>query len=416
MPADSSKLKKRVWIISELYYPEETSTGYFLTKIAEGLAGRYNVNVLCSQPTYSSRGELAPSNETNNGVNIHRCFSTTFNKDVLLLRLINMMTITFSIFVNCLHRFRSGDCVVVVTNPPLLPFPVLVASLLRRSKCCLLIHDVYPEVLKASGITRDNSLAMRSIGWLTQCLYRLVAHIIVLGRDMDALVKERLDTVNQRMCIIPNWADIDFIMPCNRRDNPLINKLGLPDKFVIQYSGNIGRTHGVEQLVNCAEQLQDDSAIHFLFIGFGAKKLWLERQVRERQLSNMTIMDYRPRSELAFSLTACDVAIISFAEGMAGVSVPSRMYNVMAAGKPIIAVADPASELALVVSEEEIGWVVAPGDIAGLCMAIMTARNNPNLLAQMGQRARLAAENKYSFERVRQAYEDMLDSIYKEAG
>jgi Glycosyltransferase len=405
----------RIWIISELYYPEETSTGYFLTRIAEGLAAQFSVGVLCSQPTYSSRGRRALSDETHNGVKIHRCWSTTFNKDVLTLRLVNIATIALSIFLNGLRRFRSGDCVIVVTNPPLLPFAVLLASRLCGSRCCLLIHDVYPEVLVASGIAKQNSLNVRGIGWLTQQLYKRMACIIVLGRDMDRLVRKKLGTVNQRIKIITNWADVDFIRPYDRLDHPLLSELGLSDKFIIQYSGNIGRTHGVEQIAACAEVLENDPSVHFLFIGFGGKKLWLAQRVRKRGLSNMTIMDYRPRTELSISLTACDLSIISFVRGMAGVSVPSRMYNVMAAGKPIIAVADSDSELALVVKEEEIGWVVPPGNVDGLRMAILEAKTNPDLLVQMGQRARRAAETKYSFERVKKAYAEMVASIYEEA-
>lgn len=406
---------KNIWIISELYYPEETSTGYFLTRIAEGLAELFSVHVLCGQPTYSSRGRREPISETHNGVSIHRCWSSTFNKDVLLLRLVNIATITLSIFFSCLRRFRSGDCVIVVTNPPLLPFAALLAARLWGSRCCLLIHDVYPEVLAASGIAKHNSLALRGIGWLTKQVYRRAARIIVLGRDMDALVRQKLDIVDRHIQIIPNWADVDCIRPSDREDHPLLAQLGLSDKFIIQYSGNIGRTHGVDQLVACAEQLRGDQSVHFLFIGFGGKKLWLERQVRERRLANITIMDYRPRAELSSSLTACDVAIISFVQGMAGVSVPSRMYNVMAAGKPIIAVADSHSELALVIKEERIGWVVAPGDVDGLRMAILEAKGNSLRLAQMGQSARHAAETQYSFEQVKRAYTGMVASICQEA-
>lgn len=400
----------QVWIVSELYYPEDTSTGYFLTRIAEGLVDNFRVGVLCSQPTYSSRGRRALPDETHNGVSIHRCWSSTFNKDVLPLRFVNIVTITLSILLNGLRRFRSADCVLVVTNPPLLPFAVLIAARLCRSSCYLLIHDVYPEVLTASGIAKSNSLSVRGLDWLMKQLYKRMAHIIVLGRDMAMLVRKKMETSAHHIQIIPNWADVDFIQPRNRQDHPLLAQLGLSDKFIIQYSGNIGRTHGIEQLVACAEQLEDDPTVHFLFIGFGGKKPWLINRVSEGGIANITIMDYRLRAELSESLTACDVTIISFVQGMAGVSVPSRMYNVMAAGKPIIAVADPGSELALVVKEEGIGWVVPPGDIDGLRMAILEAKSNPELLVKMGLRGRRAAETTYSFEKVKDAYTRMIAS------
>jgi len=409
-------MKYAIWVVSELYYPEQTSTGYFLTRIAESLAEHYKVSVLCSQPTYSSRGQTASYNEFHNGVCIHRCWSTTFNKDVFPLRIVNIVTITISVFLSGLRRFHNGDCVIVVTNPPLLPFAVLFASYLRRAKCCLIIHDVYPEVLVAAGFARQESLIVRVIGWLTHQLYKRMAGIIVLGRDMAALVQKKLNAIEKSIHIIPNWADADFIKPRNRWNHPLLEKLGFTEKFIVQYSGNIGRTHGIEQLVACAEQLGNNPAVHFLFIGFGGKKLWLTHRVKELRLSNITIMDYRPRTELPVSLTACDVSIISFIKGMTGLSVPSRLYNIMAAGKPIIAVADSDSELACVVREENIGWVVSPGDIDGLVVAVTEAQGNPDRLVQMGQRARLAAETKYTLEKVNQAYKDVVTSLYEKTG
>jgi colanic acid biosynthesis glycosyl transferase WcaI len=404
-------VKSCIWVVSELYYPEQTSTGYFLTRIAEGLAEHYEVCVLCSQPTYSSRGQTNSPDEFLNNVCIHRCWSTLFNKDIFPLRIVNIATITFSLFMNGLRRFHNGDCVIVVTNPPLLPFAVLIASFLRRAKCCLLVHDVYPEVLVATGIAKLKSWPVWVIGWLTHQLYKRMASIIVLGRDMAALVQKKLNGIEIPIRIIPNWADVDFIRPCKRWKNPLLEKLGFTDRFIVQYSGNIGRTHGIEQLVACAEQLKNNPTVHFLFIGFGGKKYWLTQRVKKLGLSNITIMDYRPRTELPVSLTACDVSIISFIKGMAGVSVPSRLYNIMAAGKPIIAVAEPESELALVVCEEDIGWVVSPGDIGGLRTAILAAKSNPNLLLQMGQRARLAAETKYTLEKVNQGYKGVVALI-----
>lgn len=411
MPEERCFRSNRIWVISELYHPEETSTGYFLTRIAEGLARDNNVSVLCSQPTYSSRGQTASSNEFRKGVCIYRCWSTTFNKDKFLLRLFNIVTITLSVFFNGLRRFNNGDFVIVVTNPPILPFAVLIACYLHRTKCCLVVHDVYPEVLVATCLAKPESLTVRLTSWLTYQLYKRMEGIIVLGRDMAALVQKKLNAIEKPIHIIPNWADLDFIRTKNRWNHPLLEKLGLNDKFIVQYSGNIGRTHGVEQLVACAEQLRNNPVIHFLFIGFGGKKLWLTQRVIELELSNITIMDYQPRADLPVSLTACDVSIISFIKGMAGVSVPSRLYNVMAAGKPIIAVADSESELAHVVREEDIGWVVSPGDIDGLIVAIIEAQGNQDRLSQMGHRARLAAETKYTFEKVSQAYKAVVASL-----
>src|SRR5450759_3845186 len=168
---------KYIWVISELYYPEETGTGYFLTKIAEGLARYYTVGVLCSQPTYSARGVRAPVREQHKGVSIQRCRGTTLNKDVLIFRLINLITISASVFFNAWLRIGKQDVVLVVTNPPLLPFLVSWVCRLREAKCLLLIHDVYPEVLIAAGMARTSSILARGVSWFTRRLYQSVTRI-----------------------------------------------------------------------------------------------------------------------------------------------------------------------------------------------------------------------------------------------
>ena len=401
----------RVWVLTELYYPEDTSTGYFLTKTAEALSECYPVYVLSSQPTYAARGIRAPARELHNGVHIQRCVGTALNKDILLFRLINLVTITLSIMFTALIRVQRGDCVMVATNPPVLPFGIALVCRLRGCKCVLLVQDVYPEALLASRLASSRSLLVRTLSWMTCRLYASMERIVVLGRDMEALVKRRLDGNASKAVLIHNWADVDEISPRARQENSLLQKLGLADKFVLQYSGNIGRMHGIECLVDTARQMAAHPDVHFLFIGAGAKRQWLEDTVEREGIPNVTILPLRPRSEIETSLNACDVALISLLPGAAGVSVPSRMYNVMAAGKPIIAVAEQESELSLVVQEESIGWVVPPEQPAELRKAILEAKSDRGRLAEMGSRARFVAEQKYTLERISRLYQQMVRDL-----
>lgn len=405
----------RVWVVSELYYPEETSTGYLLTRIAEGIARQRPVTALCAQPSYAARGTEAPAREVRHGVEIRRCPSTTFNKDRLALRLVNVATVSLSIFVHALAGFRRGDCVLVVTNPPALPFLVAFAARLRGARSMLLIHDVYPDVLTAAGMSREPSALTRFIGWATRRLYSAVDRIVVLGRDMQDLVWTRLRRRDDKVVIITNWADVDDIRPLGRGESRLLRDQGLTDKFVVQYAGNMGRTHGLEDVVQSARLLRARPDVHLLFIGSGAKRAWVERQAREEGLENVTVLGNRPRSEQPDFLNACDVAIISFVTGMAGISVPSRMYNILAAGKPIVAVADAHSELALVVREERVGWVVPPGNAQAIADAILEARSDPGRLREMSERARAAAERKYAEPTVLASYAALIRQLSSDA-
>jgi colanic acid biosynthesis glycosyl transferase WcaI len=404
-------MPERLWVISELYYPEDTSTGYFLTRIAEELAQHMPVSVLCGQPTYAARGLRLPHHEARRGVQIWRCPATTFDKNRLLLRVINSATLSLSILAQASWRIRRGERVMVVTNPPVLPFLIKLASSLRGGILLLLVHDVYPEALVATGLARRHGVLAGLLSRLTGMLFRSAAGIIVLGRDMEALVIEKRGGNPEGVVTIPHWGDVDDIAPRDRGGNALLRRLGLEKKFVVQYSGNMGRAHALERILDTARALRDREDIHFLFIGNGAKRAALIRAVEESQLRNVEILPYLPRSDLNVSLNACDVAVIPFIPGMSGVSVPSRMYNVMAAGKPIIAVADDDSELARVVREERIGWVLPADRPAGLTETILEARRQPRQLQEMGARARAAVEEKYTLGQVAQAYLALIDSV-----
>jgi colanic acid biosynthesis glycosyl transferase WcaI len=402
-----SSRPRRLWVLSELYHPEDTSTGYLVTRIAEGLATDVDVQVLCSQPTYASRGFRASRTEVRNGVRVRRCPSTTLDRTVRAYRLLNVLTITASLWAFAVASVRRGDCLLVVTNPPLLPYVGATVAWLRGASLVLLVHDVYPDALIASGLMPREGFLARHWRRLSQWLYGRARRTIVLGGDMKRLVETEMGVPGDRVAIIPNWADADTILPTKRGENALLAELGLIDKFLVQYAGNMGYTHGLECLVDAMETLRTDEDVIFLFIGSGVKKAWLEAKVRELGLPNARVLENRPRGDQPNFLNACDVAIITFVAGMAGVSVPSRMYNIFAAGKPVIAVADDESELAVVVRDERLGWVVPPGDADGIVQAVLAARRQPDVLLDMGRRARAVAE-RYSLSSVIEAYRRLL--------
>ena len=396
-----------VFILSELYLPAESGTGYLMGKLAEGLASRYQVTVVCGYPL-DARVKGIPAVENQDGVIVQRCVGTKFNKDKVWLRSLNLFTISFSIFLKSFRLVQRGDKVLVVTNPPSLPFFASIVCKLRRAKCYLLIHDVYPEVLTAAGLVAAESFTARRLNRLNSWLYNRMEKIIVLGRDMRRIVARRAHAVESRIVIIPNWADVDEIVPLQRKENAFLAQLRILDKFVIQYAGNMGRTHGIENLLESAQRLRDRDDIHYLFAGEGAKRRWLEERVRALGLGNVTILPLQPRRELCNLLNACDVSVISFIPGMAGLSVPSRMYSIMAAGKPIIAVADDDSELAMVVREEDIGWIVPPDRPELLVEVILRSQSEPGVAQEMGKRARRVAEQKYPFARVLESYQNLF--------
>ncbi len=400
--------KKTLWVVTELYYPEETSTGYYLTRIAEGLTDKFDVKVLCGQPNYSARGMRAKRREIHKNVEIFRSFGTTLDKNVIFFRLVNMLTLSFSIFWNAVFQFQNGDRVLVVTTPPSLPFIAAFAALFRGASYTLLIHDNYPEILIAAGKSSESSLIVKILHYFNRWLYKYAAKIIVVGRDMEKLIERKTAGLDIPITVIPNWAELETIEPSDRNNNRLLNDLNLSDRFVFLYAGNMGYPNDLESIIECAARLENELPVHFIFLGAGVKRNKLIKAVEEKKLTNVTVLSPQPRSEQIVFLNACDVAIVSLVKKMWGVSMPSRTYNILAAGKPILALTENDSELAKVVEEENVGWITPPDEPENLLKTIEKIYREREKIAGMNERSRRAALVKYSLETAVENYRNAI--------
>ena len=403
-----SETKPRLWVVSEVYYPELTSTGYYLTAIAEGLADSFDVKALCGQPNYSSRGVKAPKRELHNGVEIYRASGTRLNKNNIVLKLVNMLTLSLSMLFHSVSKFHRGDRILVVTTPPTMPFLIAAASLLRGSPYTLLIHDAYPEVMAAVGTVKRNSFFYRTIDYFNRWLYKHARKIIVVGRDMKKLISKKSSGLNISIDYIPNWAEIDDVKPRQRSENLLITELGIENKLIVLHAGNIGYPTDVDTLIDVMKTLNGDDRFHFVFIGSGVKRHLLENAIDKFDLINLSLLDPRPRGEQIDFLNACDVGLVSLVKDMYGAAMPSKTYNIMAAGKPVLALTDEGSELALVIDESRIGWHLEPGDANALRATLDEICERRSELRSIGNRAREAAERDYSLSTAIARYREAL--------
>jgi glycosyltransferase involved in cell wall biosynthesis len=393
--------KPVLWVVTELYYPENNQTGYYMTGIAEGLADEFEVKVICGQPNYAAKGTRAARREFHQGVEIFRVWGTTLDKNVILFRLLNMLTLGASIFLKSLVKIKSRQLIIVVSAPPSLPFITALAAKIRRARYNLIVQDKYPETLIAVGKTHPDSMFVKIFNKLNVWLYREAERIIVVGRDMGELVKTQMNgnpVHKTKIEVIQNWASLEEIEPTQRDNNDLLKELGIAEKFVFLYAGNMGHPQDLESIVECAVKLKNDERFHFLFLGSGVKRKWLETKVEETDLRNVTVIPPRPRAEQKLFLNACDVGFVSLVKGMRGVAMPSRTYNFLAAGKPILALTEEDSEVARVIEEDQVGWTVAPNEPAKLLQIVYKIYNERDLLGEISKRARKSALDKYSVE------------------
>lgn len=397
----SAQNKKKLWVVSDLYYPEANQTGYYMTLIAEGLTEDFDVKVICGQPHYAERGIRAAKHETRNDVEIFRVWGTTLDKNVLPFRLLNMLTLCSSMFLHIIFKTAAREPILVVSSPPTLLYVTALAAKIRRTEYNAIIQDKYPEILVALGKTKADSLFIKSLNRLNRWMYRGARTIIAVGRDMKRLIDEQMNVRRPDesvTCVIQNWAALEEVEPQPRSENQLLDELNLKDKFVFLYAGNMGHAQDLESIVECARRLKADERFHFLFIGAGAKRNWLENEVAEKRLSNVTVLAPRPRSEQKIFLNACDVGLVPLVERMSGMAMPSRTYNFLAAGKPVLALTDADSELATVIEEDRVGWYVPPSEPERLLETIHRIYESRERLNRMGKRARQTALEKYSTE------------------
>jgi glycosyltransferase involved in cell wall biosynthesis len=269
--------------------------------------------------------------------------------------------------------------------------------------------DVYPEALTALGVMEPGSFIARCWTLLNRLSYRRAVKVAVLGRDMIPLLQSHYGIPPDRITTIPHWSAAEPAQPGPFTGNSLARQLGLEDKFVVQYSGNMGLLHDIDALVRAADLLRDDPAIHFLFIGKGRRRAAAQQLARDLDLPNITWLDFMPREQLHESLACCQAALISLRQGMEGVAVPSKLYGILASGRAVVAQVPRGSEVARVVEEEACGMVVAPGDVEGLADAIRSLASSPKETERMGVNAFDAYRTRYTLERAVAAFEDLWE-------
>ncbi len=304
---------------------------------------------------------------------------------------------------------RRRQPVLMVTNPP---WPMLAMPWIRRLfglRYVLLIYDIYPEVAERMGMIRPGGRLARWWRRRSRDAMRQAEAVITIGRCMRRTLAEHLlpgDDVE--ITVIPNWADPRQIRPMDKQSNPFAQAHRLTGKFVVTYSGAFGATHDTESIVAAAEDLVDLPDVHFLLIGGGTRIAEVRRLVQDKELANLTLLDFQPPERFAQALAASDCAIVCLDTPYEGLSVPSKTYSALAAGCAILAVTAEGTELADTVGEQDCGVVVPPKSPDRLAERIREFFTNRARLAEIQEAARRAAETAYARDQAVERYRSLL--------
>ena len=394
----------RVIFLNRFFYPDHSATSRMVSSLAFELASRgKDVHVITSRQLYDDPAADLPAHEMANGVDIHRVGTTRFGRSQLPGRAMDYLSFYFSSWRCALSLARHGDIIVAKTDPPMISLVGMVAAKQQRAKLVNWVQDIYPEIAIEFGVPFLIAPLRRLLFWLRDMSLRAAAANVVLGQLPARLILSR-GVHPDGVTIIHNWSDEDEITPIAHADNSLRQAWGLDDKFVIGYSGNLGRTHDFMTMLSVSERFRDDHRIVFLVIGGGHQNDGLAREVMSRGLDRSYLfVPYQDAEVLKYSLGVPDVHWISLRPQFEGLIVPSKFYGIAAAGRPIISIGSKQGELGLLVEEHQCGFTIEEGDVDALEMAITRLSHDPDLCVTMGQRARLMLD--YHFTR-RQAFEN----------
>ncbi|MFQ5850587.1 MAG: glycosyltransferase family 4 protein [Candidatus Binatia bacterium] len=398
------------------FYPDTAATSQLLTELCEGLAEDFDcqVSVVAGAPLLpaASDGRRGPQRgilgrERHNKIEILRARGTRFSKKRFIGRFCNYVTYFLSA---CYAGLRLGrpDVVVALTDPPIIGLAAYLTSRRFRIPFVMSYRDIFPEVGRLLEDFRSKTVEgvlYRVNHFLVQKADRSVA----LGESMRRKLIEGKGADGSKVVIIPDWADCSEIAP-GPKNNAFSVAHGFEDKFVVLHSGNIGLSQGLESVVQSAGRLAEFPDIRMVLIGEGVKKATLEGQVQKMGLQNVQFLPYQPKERLKESFASADVFVISLKRGMAGYIVPSKLYGILAAGRPYVAAVEEESDVVAVTKKYACGLLSEPEDPDDLAEKILTLYRDRELARRLGANARRAA---LDFDRPVQirAYYDLLREV-----
>lgn len=351
------------------------SSGYLLTDILNVYAQEYDEVVLMFGTIKENERQLDPR------IKLDKICA--YDRTSAIKRIITWVKGTWQIYSKLKHDYTDFE-IVYVTNPPM----AYLCSLRLKNPFSVIVFDTYPDALSNIGIRKGNPLFNLWSRW-NKKLFAQAKNVFTLSEGMA----DRLGNyvACEKITIVPCWSANSKFAPMAKRVNPFVKEWHLEDKFVVMYSGNMGVTHNVQLLVECAITLKGNANIHFMLIGGGTKRAELEAMVNKEGLANCTFLDWLPADQLPYSLAAADLGTISLTDETALVSVPSKTFNLLAVGCPLMCIVPRSSEIARMVDKYKNGKCFEVGEVDKMVEFICQLFENKVMQKQLSNNSLVAS-------------------------
>jgi glycosyltransferase involved in cell wall biosynthesis len=375
-------------VFTQFFPPDYAATGQLIEELVKNLGFLgIDVEVFTSQPGYAFGTADAPAIEQVGRVKIQRSRTAQMWPGRIRGKAINGVLYTFRAGLHLLRARNRNNVLLVTTAPPFLPLLGYLAYLLFRIPYICILYDLYPDIAIALGVLPKRHWLARLWRNLNQKIWRNAEAIVVLSPAMKEQVLASCPLIAEKVSVIHSWSDPDWIVPIVKQENWFAWKYNLVTKFTVLYSGNLGRCHDMNTILEAAKILQDEP-IQFVCIGAGAKRDNLIEQVKQLGLNNFLFLPYQDKHILPHSLTACDLSLVTVDERTENLVTPSKLYSALASERPIAAICSQDSYLRELISEADCGNAFENGDSNGLAQFIRLLSRDRQLAERMGKSGR----------------------------
>ena len=381
-------------LFNQFYPPDVAATGQLLADLAEGLVHKgHEVHVLCSRRVYAGGMEKYPAEQLINGVYIHRLAATGFGRCNIVGRLIDYLSFYVLAAWKALILPRMNVC-IALTTPPFIATCGLMLRLLKGTRLVLWTMDLYPEIAVAYGVLKKGSLLHKCLARISRWIYRCASVIVSLGEIMTEKLVEA-GAKEKKIITVHNWVPGEIVRPISSDNSVLRHEWNLDGHVTLMYSGNLGLGYELDTVVRAMKELGEGANIQMLFVGNGKMQEPLAKLTADFSLDSIKFRPPVPLDNLSDALAAGDIHIVSQRAGTQGLIVPSKLYGILAAGRPVIYIGPEDCEPAIILRRSKGGIIVKPGDVNGVADCLRELAQSPQLRRTMGRCAREYYESNF---------------------
>lgn len=401
---------KKILLLCQHFYPEMVSTGLHMTELGTYLVRLgHKVSVFCAKPQ-KERTEDESANVNNyKGVEITRCDSNFEQEGSVFKRLKAYINYTLSAFRYAVKQRKEYDVLLITTNPPFIAFIAYLIRLFYKKDYVIIGYDIYPDVATKLNVMKENGMSAKGMNFMNKKAFHGASAVVSIGEDMSEILRNKYPKM-KKLELIHNWSNREDVKQVTG-ENIFVNKYGFHGKKILLYSGNFGRTHNVEVILEAAKEMQDLEDVLFVFIGSGYKKKIISGFIAQHQLKNVQLLEYQPFEILHHVLSSCVASFVVLDNDFTGLSVPSKAYGIMAVGRPLVGVLDRKSEIYKTIEKYDCGVVYDPRTDTGFADRLRAFLRDDERQLVAGQNALKAFEENFDLRISAQKYSRLINAI-----